>query len=383
MRGHAAYIFWAFFCLAGAASAQTFEVKVKTIADKTAYPDATFIVEAGAPQMKGFEGSITAIGFGGEGIKPTRIIERELREKYTAEMKEELAVKDWDKLDAELENYERELERCEKRLARASRGMPAAPEAANGKNNSRNGRQPSTRTPPRNGKNGKGKAAAPSAAESENAAAQLDLYKHQEAYQKAKIEYENFKLSYDKAKRTRSVLKEMVAEIDEKIEKKYKKIIERPIVPDGTYPYGTFCAIDIKKSNGKTVTFDFEYAISRIIGWIDGEGTNNNNSMNSSLEVEYLEMPKKADIVAELGKPYCFQIARPEKGFGTLEDAKNKTSIFSESGKAEASMDEEEARRIELANPLNAHGELAQIRAKFKGKEKRVIRAVVTITKID
>ena len=175
----------------------------------------------------------------------------------------------------------------------------------------------------------------------------------------------------------------MVAEIDEKISKKYKRLIETPIVPDGTYPYGTVCAIDIKKSNGKTVTFDFEYAISRIIGWIDGEGTNNNNSMNSSLEVEYIEMPKKTEVVAELGKQYCFQIARPEKGFSTFEDARNKTSIFSESGKAEASMNDDEARRLELANPLNAHGDLAQIRAKFKGKEKRVIRAVVTITKMD
>ncbi|MBR6388623.1 MAG: hypothetical protein IKS15_00675 [Opitutales bacterium] len=385
MRGFFACIFGAALCAAAGLSAQTYEVKVKTVADKTSFPDATFIVEIDNPQMKGFEGAIRSIGFGGEGLKPTRIIEREMREKYTAEMKEELAVKDWDKLDTELDSLEREVERREKQLARASRGMAQAqpPQNGNGKNpRDRNGRAARSNSNSRNGRGAQAQRQ-PSAEAAAKVAAEVELYKYQDAYQKAKAEYDEFKAKYDKAKRTRSVLKEMIAEIDEKISLKYKKLIETPIVPDGTYPYGTFCAIDIKKADSKSATVDFEYAISRIIGWVDGEGTNNNNSMNSSLDVEYIEMPKKEGVVVEFGKPYCFQIARPEKSFGTLEDAKNKTSIFSESGKADASMDEEEARRIELANPLNAHGDMAQIRAKFKGKEKRVIRAVVTITKIN
>lgn len=368
MRGISFFSFAIFFATLLCANAQTYEVKVKTLADKTTFPVASFIMEAGSPQMKGFEGSIRAVGFGGEGIKPVKILEREIREKLTLEMKEELSLKDWEKLDNELEKLERELEKRERMMSRAGKSY-ALSVAQNGKKD-KNTAQSKT---PRKKQS--------SAAQADASSASLENYKHQEAYQKAKAKYDAFKASYDKAKRTRSVLKEMVSEIDEEIKERYQKLIETPVIADGTYPYGTFCAIEIKKASDNAVNFDFEYAISRILGWMEGEGTNNNNLMNNSLDIEYIEMPKKTNVTAELGKQYCFQIARPEKTFGSLDEAKSKTSIFSDSGKAEASVDEEEARAKELANPLNAHGDYNQIRAKFKGKEKRVVRVLVTITK--
>lgn len=368
MRGFSFFSFAIFFASLLSANAQTYDVKVKTLADKTSFPVATFIMEVGSPQMKGFEGSIRAVGFGGEGIKPVKILEREIREKLTLEMKEELSLKDWEKLDNELEKLERELEKRERQLSRGAKSYAS--------NLVQNGKKEKNAPVSKNRRR-----QAPAAQGDASASASLENYKHQEAYQKAKAKYDAFKASYDRAKRTRSVLKEMVAEIDDEIKEKYQRLIETPVIPDGTYPYGTFCSIEIKKIADNTVTFDFEYAISRILGWMEGEGTNNNNLMNNSLDIEYIEMPKKTNVTAELGKQYCFQIARPEKTFGSLDDAKSKTSIFSDSGKAEASMDEEEVRQRELANPLNAHGDYAQIRTKFKGKDKRVVRVLITITK--
>ena len=118
MRGIFFYSFAIFFATLLCANAQTYEVKVKTLADKTTSPVASFIMEAGSPQMKGFEGSIRAVGFGGEGIKPVKILEREIREKLTLEMKEELSLKDWEKLDNELEKLERELEKRERMMTK-------------------------------------------------------------------------------------------------------------------------------------------------------------------------------------------------------------------------------------------------------------------------
>lgn len=373
MRGISFFTLTTLLCSFLCANAQTFEVTVKTIADKTSFPVATFIVEVGNPQMKGFEGAIRAVGFGGEGIKPVKILEREMREKLTLERDEELSLKDWEKLDNELEKLERNLEKAERQLSKAGKSLSSVA--------SQKGKRDRSSTSSKS-RRGKAQPASQLASQSAtSASAVADTYKYQAAYEKAKIEYDEYKTSYDKAKRTRSVLKKMISDIDEKVKEKYDKLIETPIIPDGTYPYGTFCAIDIKSVKENTVIFDFEYAISRILGWMEGEGTNNNNLMNHSLDIEYIEMPKKTDIITELGKPYCFQLARPEKSFGSLEDAKSKTSIFSDSGKAEASMDEAEAFAREQANPLNAHGEMTQIRTKFKGKEKRVIRAIVTITK--
>ncbi len=373
MRGIFLFSFVAFLCSMVSANAQIYEVTVKTYADKTNFPAATFTLEAGGMQMKGFEGAIRAVGFGGEGIKPTKYAETEMRERLNLEMEEELAVKDWDKLDNELLRLERALERAEKQLSRAGRTLESVAE----EKTSKRGRGTTAARGPRK----KNQSTNPADYASVGASASADSYKYQAAYEAAKIKYDEFKTAYNKAKRTRKVLEEMVCEIDEKIRDKYQKLMDAPIIPDGTYPYGTFCAIELKEINQNIATIDFEYAISRFLGWMEGEGNNNGNMMNHSLDLEYIEMPKKKNVKVELGKQYCFQIARPEKGFGSLEDAKSKTSIFSDSGKAEASMDEAEVLAREQANPLNAHDDFVAIRKKFKGKDKRVVRAVVTISK--
>lgn len=349
--------FCGMFAIASAASAEYYNVTVKTVADKTAYPDAVFRMEPGGSQMKGFEATIDAVGFGAEGVKTFALIEREQREKITKKMEKELSVPAAEKLDNELDRLETEMRRLEKLAGRAvgaaAEGKPSIP-------GSRGFGKRGPTPPPDN-----------------------SAYKNTAAYQKAAAEYEKFKASYDRAKRNMNIQKELVSALDEKVKKYYKRMLSTALIPSGTYPYGTFCAIDLKKVSDKAALVDFEYAVSRILGFTDPEGNNNGNSMNCSLDIEYVEMPKAEGVVIELGKPYCFQIARPEKQGGSLSAARNATSIFAEdnvSKTIEAGTPSQPARK---KSPLDASGDYAKIRSKFKGDERKVVRVVVTISKAE
>ena len=347
--------FFISFVGASAAFGQYYQVTVKTVADKTNYPEATFMIEEGSSQMKGFEGSINTIGFGGEGLKPISLVEKEYKEKLNLEMEEKLAVPAQEKLESKLLKLEMAMKNLELRLSSKER------EQANNSGRGRFGRNSSSkndgsmRPPPSN-------------------------RRYMEAYSKAKSEYEKFKQDFERAKRNLNVRETLVKEIDEDIKESYDKLLAIPVANDGSYPFGTFTQVAIQKVAEDKVKFDFDYAICRILGWVGTEGNNNNNIMNSCLDLEYIEMPTKQGVIAELGKPYCFQIARPEKEIGSLREAQNKTTIFATNPGASDGIGEGEAVKAP-SNPLNADGNFTEIRSKFKGREKEVIRVIVTISR--
>lgn len=334
---------------------QYYKVTVKTMAEKTNYPDATFMLEEGATQMKGFEGKINSIGFGGEGLKPVSLVEKEYKEKLALEMEEKLKVPVQDKLDEKLLKLEMNMKNLEFKLNSKEREQIAKKSA--------------------NGRNGGKKAAGTMGTmrpDNKN-------YRYLEAYTKAKSEYETFKQDYERAKRNMNVKATLVKEIDSEVKEYYEKLLVRPVSTDGSYPFGTFCMIKIQKVAENKVKFDFDYAICRILGWLDTEGNNNNNIMNSCLDLEYIEMPSKVGAIAELGKTYCFQIARPEKRLGSLKEAQNNTTIFSDN--ARPTSETAGAGLVKSKNPLDADGNFVEIRTKFKGHEREVVRVLVTISK--
>lgn len=339
-----------------AAFGQYYQVSVRTIADKTNYPEATFMIEEGSSQMKGFEGSINTIGFGGEGLKPISLVEKEYKEKLNLEMEEKLAVPVQDKLEGKLLRLEMAMKNLELKLSSKEREQANSSDRGRMGRNSSSKNDGSMRPPP-----------------SKN-------YRYMEAYSKAKSEYEKFKQDFERAKRNLNVRESLVKEIDEDIKEYYDKLLAIPVANDGAYPFGTFTQVAIQKVDGGKVKFDFDYAICRILGWVGTEGNNNNNIMNSCLDLEYIEMPSKKGVIAELDKPYCFQIARPEKEIGSLREAQNKTSIFATNPGASDGIGEGEAAKTP-SNPLNADGNFTDIRSKFKGREKEVIRVIVTISK--
>lgn len=339
---------------ASASFGQYYKVTVKTIADKTVYPDATFLIEEGSSQMKGFEGSINTIGFGGEGLKPVSFVEKEYKQKLNLEMAEKLKTPAQDKLDEKLLKLEMAVKNLELRLNSKER------EQVNSKTSSRNS----------SAKNGASMARPPS-----------KNYRYLEAYSKAKSEYETFKQDFERAKRNTNVKASLVKEIDDSVKEYYDKLLSKPVSTDGAYPFGTFSQVAIQKVADNKVKFDFDYAICRILGWIETEGNNNNNTMNSCLDLEYIEMPTKKGVVAELDKAYCFQIARPEKKFGSLKQAQNNTSIFSDNPNVKPDELAGAAMAKPSSNPLNADGDFIAIRSKFKGREKEVVRVIVTISK--
>lgn len=336
-------------------NAQYYNLTVKTVANPTSFPDAVFLIEAGTAQMKGFEAQIKPVGFGAEGIKTITVQNQELHERLEKAMKKELGLNSSEKLDS----LYRKLENTYKRLE-LSLNMPAEEPA---KNNRRGISSRRAKNEQEANEFMRGRANA----------------KLQEAYDKAKLEFKNFEELYNRAKRNKNIEKSLVSEIDEKIKLRYEKLFQESIIPDGTLPYGTFCYLNLKKVSGNTATIDFEYAISRMLGWMQGEGTNNNNSMNTSIDMEYVELPRVENVKIELGKTYCFQIARPEEQGGTLKQAQNATSIFATENTSKT-IDAGIAEQSKAANPLTTHGEYNQIRTKFKGKEKKVIRVLVTLT---
>lgn len=334
---------------------QYYKVTVKTIADKTTYPDATFLIEEGSSQMKGFEGSINTIGFGGVGLKPISLVEKEYKEKLTLEMEEKLKVPDEEKLEEKLLKLEMNMKNLELKLSSKEREKV---------NNSSRSRSSSGRTSRNDG----------------SMKPPTKNYKYLEAFSKAKSEYEKFKQEFERAKRNLNVRAELVKEIDEDVKEYYDKLLSIPVATDGSYPFGTFTQVAIEKVAQEKVKFDFDYAICRILGWIGTEGNNNNNTMNSCLDLEYIEMPTRKGVVADLDKPYCFQIARPKKEIGSLREAQNKTTIFADNPSNSDGIGMG-ASTSEVKNPLNADGNFVEIRSKFKGREKEVIRVIVTISR--
>lgn len=358
MRGASYYLTAAALFAASALNAEFYNLTVKTVAPQTDFPDAVFFIEPETMQMKGFEAQIKPVGFGGEGIKTITVQNQELRERLLEAMQKELSLKNSEKLD----NLREKLLNACKRLEMAA-GYPEEPEKAAG--NKRG-------ISPRRMKNDRADAAF-----MRNRAAARNM----EAYEKAKAEFEAFDAQYQRAKRNKNVEKSLVAEIDEKIKARYDKYFSEAIIPDGTLPFGTFCAVRLKKVSGNTAVIDFEYAVSRMLGWIRGDGTNNNNMMNTSLDVEYIETPRIENVKIEIGKPYCFQIARPEEQTeGTLDQARNATSIFATENKTKT-IDAGLAQGSKSGNPLTTHADYSTIRAKFKGKEKKVVRVVLTLTR--
>ena len=334
--------------------AQYYKVTVKTIADKTTYPDATFMIEEGSSQMKGFEGSINTIGFGGIGLKPISLVEKEYKEKLNQEMEEKLKVPDEEKLEEKLLKLEMNMKNLELKLS--SKEREQVNKSSRGRSSVRTSKNDGSMRPP------------------------TKNYRFVEAYSKAKSDYEKFKQEFERSKRNLNVRAELVKEIDDDVKEYYDKLLAIPVATDGSYPFGTFTQVAIEKVAKDKVKFDFDYAICRILGWVGTEGNNNNNTMNSCLDLEYIEMPTKKGVIAELGKPYCFQIARPKKEIGSLREAQNKTTIFADNpGNSDGIGMGAPASKVK--NPLDADGNFVEIRSKFKGREKEVIRVLVTISR--
>lgn len=352
-------IFSAIFLLAAfavQASAQYYKVSVKVTGDKNInFPAAEFMLEPGKSQMKGFEARLNPAGFGANGFKPARLLEAEIREKYEEALEKELSRKPEEKLDDALEMLE----------ARA-RGLEMYMEQPNG--GQKNGAAPRGRAVQKK-----------SEAESKVSA---NLTRKKIEAEKAREKYEDFKKQVEKAKRNRALLKEMVEEIDKKTAENLKLSMLRDSVHDAGYPYGTYHNISLKKVADKHALIDFESAVSFMTGWMHVDGNNNNNSINSSAKIEYVDMPKLEDVTVELGKPYCFQIARPEEKGGTLNEALDGTTIFARSLDPN-NITPMNTKAVEdfNANPLNRNGPLAEIQKTFKGREREVVRVVVTITK--
>lgn len=325
---------------------QYYTVKIKTVVDKTQMPEAVFRMEEGSSQMKGFEAKIEANGFGVEGHKPWDVAEKEIREEYAELLEEELSRKPEEKVQQVLMRLESEA----KRLEVFGEPLPADKNAS---------RKPSSS---RGGSN--------------------EAYKLKLQADKARAEYLEYKEKAERAQRNTAIMKELVEKIDERSKKRLEDQMLKDLRRDGFYFYGTYSNVDLVKVKEGSAAIELEYALSHILGWVEGDGNNNNNSINNGLDIEYVELPKSKAIV-KLGKPYCFQIARPVKQGGTLKDAQNSTSIFANmpSGSEQIAPIGQPGQQANQDGTLNAQGEYSDIIKQFRGKEKQVVRVVVTVTK--
>ena len=338
------------------ASAQYYKVSIKAVGDKNLnFPVADFMLEEGSAQLKGFEARINAAGFGADGFKPSRLLEQEIKAKFEKELKKELDRKPEERLEEALEILESRMANAESVLADDDSSKK------------------------RGGKSGETNYSKLSDAEKKAMGAAL---RRKMAAEKSRSEYQEFKDKVEKAKRNRALMKELVDELDKKAAETLKYRMLRESIHQSGYPFGTYYNISLKKVAANQAVIDFESAVSFMTGWMPGEGNNNNNSINSSLNMEYVDMPKLEDISVELGKPYCFQIARPVDKGGSLDEALDGTSIFARSldPKKIAPMHRVVVENF-TSNPLNRNGLLAEIQKNFKGREREVVRVILTITK--
>ncbi len=339
------------FALALSLNAQTYKVVIKSVSNKFSFPETEFIVDLNDSQMKGFESRIDAAGFSGSGFKPAKVIEQEAKIKYEKELAEELARTPEEKVSEALEKLENKVKRLESFL---------------------------DGTPEKNGNGKKGAASAVSIPRSNKTG---EAFRKKEEAMRALAEYTEFKEKVEKARRNKNLMKELIEKIDTESTNRLDYAKNRESVHKAGYPYGTYSYVKILSASDNKVQIDFEYAASYFIGWIHVDGNNNGNSINSVLDMEYVSQEIK-NLQLDLGKPYCVQMARPVKKEGSLAEAQNATSIFAD--KIDKSKTPKAVTEVKVEeNPLNADGLYSNILKDFRGKESEVVRAIITITKVN
>lgn len=141
---------------------------------------------------------------------------------------------------------------------------------------------------------------------------------------------------------------------------------------------GSYCEIEIAKANATAVSLNLTYAYSRLFSWFYTDGNNNGNT---TVKFPIFETFEKFDVKALtvfIGKPYCFQFARP-----ALDGSKSMSTATE--GTMLAGMGKDEPKVYipsEADNALNAEGPLSEILQKFKFDAGKTVRVIISVKKL-